>query len=141
MVTYEASPALPVQRALGGTCKGVKLDADQETRRKWLAAAKTNLATGMKLANARDDGKRKFEDMTPDEQEILEQYETGNSTREVEDFLKIAPPEKFRSEAMLQSVPEKESTVGASEHAKKRRRVNTSAASSGSDAPSSRNWQ
>ena len=34
LAAYEASPALPVQRALGGTCKGVKLDADQETRRK-----------------------------------------------------------------------------------------------------------
>ena len=41
----------------------------------------------------------------------------------------------FGLEAMPQSVLAKESTVGATEHAKKRRRVNTSAPSSGSDAP------
>ena len=58
-----------------------------------------------------------------------------------EDFLKIAPPEKFRSEAMLQSVLEKESTVGATEHAGRRSIVNTSAPSSGSDAPSFGVWQ
>ena len=66
LATYEASPALPVQRALGGTCKGGKLDHDQETRRKLLAVAKRALALGRKLANVRDVGKRKIEDMTPD---------------------------------------------------------------------------
>ncbi len=119
LAAYEASPALPEQRALGGTCKGWKLDQDQDTRRKLLAVAKTALAEGRKLANAMGVGKRKWNEMTPDEQKNLEEYETRKSTKAIDD-LKIAPPDKFRSEARLQSVLEKGSTVRATEHPKKR---------------------
>ncbi|MCS5579249.1 MAG: hypothetical protein NZ837_01780 [Gammaproteobacteria bacterium] len=131
LAAYEASPALPEQRALGGTCKGRKLNQKQDTRRKLFAVAKTAHAEGRKLAHARDVGKRKWNEMTPDEQKNLEEYETRKSTKAIDD-LKIALPEKFRSEARLQSVLEKGSTAGATEHAKKRRRVTTSAPSSGS---------
>ena len=49
----------------------------QMQRRERKLEAKERMVQGSRLENERDSGKRKFEDMSATEQEVLEDFETG----------------------------------------------------------------
>ena len=68
----------------------------QQTRREALQKARDDLRLGAVLAQERDDRKRSYDDMNPDEQKILEDYETGK-TKKAKQRLTIPRMEPFRS--------------------------------------------
>ena len=53
----------------------------QQTRREGLQQAKDALRTGAALASQRDKGKRSYHDMDEDEQQCLEDYDTGKTQK------------------------------------------------------------
>ena len=53
----------------------------QQTRREALKKAQDALRRGAALASQRDKGKRSYDDMDDDEQQLLEDYETGRTKR------------------------------------------------------------
>jgi len=83
IVQYEARPELEVRRELGAKKKG----AQQQMRRKALQAANRAMRQGRTLLQRRDSGKRTWDDMSPQEQETLERYETGKTKKEREKHL------------------------------------------------------
>ena len=58
----------------------------QQTRREALQKARDDLRLGAVLAQERDDRKRSFDDMNPDEQKTLEDYETGRTKKAKQNF-------------------------------------------------------
>ena len=56
----------------------------QQTRREALQKARNALRRGEALAQERDDHKRSYYEMNDDEQQVLEDYETGRTKKEKE---------------------------------------------------------
>ena len=73
LLEYDADPTLEERRELGAWQKS----AFQEQRRQALRAAVRRTQNAKALVKARDTHKRKFEHMRPEEQCLIEEFETG----------------------------------------------------------------
>ena len=67
----------------------------QNERRRLKAEARERLKEGEHLVTLRDKGKRKFEDMSATEQQVVEDFECGKLKRR-HDQLRIQKPDRFR---------------------------------------------
>ena len=66
---------------LAASSKDAQERQQQQTRREALKKAQDALRRGAALASQRDKGKRSYDDMDDDEQQLLEDYETGRTKR------------------------------------------------------------
>jgi hypothetical protein len=74
----------------------------QDIRRKALQRCNQLKQQGKLLATARDSLKRKFEDMSPTEQIVLEDYETGKTEKHRRAYV-VAPDKPFRGELLCKA--------------------------------------
>ena len=79
IVSHQTQEGIDVQRA--ASSKDEQERQQQQKRREALQKAQNALRLGQALARQRNEGKRKFEDMDEDEQQILEDYDTGRAKR------------------------------------------------------------
>jgi hypothetical protein len=95
LMEHESRSDLETRRQLGDLRKSPL----QDIRRKALQRCNQLKQQGKLLATARDSLKRKFEDMSPTEQSVLEDYETGKTEKHRRAYV-VAPDKPFRGELL-----------------------------------------
>ena len=88
VVDHDSLPHMAERRALGAKTKCPA----QEQRRQSLRQAIDEKRRGRALARARDEGKRRYEDMSATEQQLLEAYDTGATEKKRKRHLVPAQP-------------------------------------------------
>ena len=84
IVVYETQEGFNFQRSASSLDKGEK--ELQQARRESLQKAQETLQRGAALAKQRDDGKRSYDDMTKDEKQLLEDFDTGKAKKAQKQF-------------------------------------------------------
>ena len=79
IVVHKAQEGFDAQ--LAASSKDAQERQQQQTRREALKKAQDALRRGAALASQRDKGKRSYDDMDDDEQQLLEEYDTGRTKR------------------------------------------------------------
>ena len=94
IVIHQTQEGMDAQRA--ASSKDEQERQQQQKRRQALRLAQSQLRLGEALARQRDKCKRKFEDMDEDEQQILQDYDTGRAERAKEEVSYATRLKPFR---------------------------------------------